>query len=128
MLVPHSEMDVYYFPVLMHNKPLKDTVILSGTVVGHLHPTHPVSLAPKTGEVDTDFINFRDSPILKTWKQRLKEVLSERASVFSLHKWDLGLAKSVEHYIHLILGPFVSVPGLWHPQIMMMFEDTFRSL
>lgn len=91
MVVPHSEMDVYHFPVLMHNKPLKNTVISAGTGVGHLHPTHPVSLAPKTGEIDTNFINFGDSPIPETRKQRLKQVLSERASVFSLHEWDVGL-------------------------------------
>lgn len=69
--------------------------------MGYLHPTYPVSLTPNTREIDTNFINFGDFPIPETWKQRLKQVLSERASVFSLHKWDVGLAKRAEHYIQL---------------------------
>lgn len=101
MVVPHSEMDVNHFPVLMHNESLKDTVIPVGTVVGHLHPTNPVTPAPKTGELDTNLINFGDSPIPETWKQRLRQAMSERESVFSLHEWDVGLAKGVEHTIRL---------------------------
>ncbi|XP_052469911.1 uncharacterized protein LOC128026690 [Carassius gibelio] len=101
MVVPHSEMDVHHFPVLMHNESLKDTVIPVGTVVGHLYSAEPVISTPKTGEFDTNLINFGDSPIPETWKQRLRQALSERASVFSLHEWDVGLAKGVEHHIRL---------------------------
>lgn len=101
MIVPHSEMDVNHFPVLMHNESLKDTVIPVGTVVGHLHPTNPVTPAPKTGELDTNLINFGDSPIPESWKERLRQALKKRESVFSLHEWDVGLAKGVEHTIRL---------------------------
>ncbi|CAM5165670.1 unnamed protein product, partial [Eretmochelys imbricata] len=35
------------------------------------------------------------------WKDRLRKKLCERSKVFSLHEWDVGCAKGVEHNIRL---------------------------
>ncbi|KAJ8375794.1 hypothetical protein SKAU_G00063740 [Synaphobranchus kaupii] len=111
MVVSSSEVDVNHFTVLMHNESVRDTVIPVGTVMGHLCSADPVmsALWPKTEletevtspEFDPRLINFGDSPIPEQWKDRLRQKLSERASVFSLHEWDVGLAKGVEHDIRL---------------------------
>ncbi len=52
-------------------------------------------------ELDPQLIQFGDSPISPQWKARLRQKLCERANVFSLHEWDVGLAKDVEHHIRM---------------------------
>lgn len=111
MVVPSSEVDVDHFPVLVRNESVRETVLPVGTVMGNLcaadpvMPVLPPNTKPKTEEkpkkFDARLLDFGDSPIPKQWKSRLQEKLSERASVFSLHEWDVGLAKGVEHHIRL---------------------------
>lgn len=55
----------------------------------------------KTGMLDPKLFNFSDSSISEEWKMRLSHKLAERRNVFSLHEWDVGLAKGVEHQIRL---------------------------
>ncbi|KAG7512030.1 Retrovirus-related Pol poly from transposon 297 [Solea senegalensis] len=64
--------------------------------VTHLSPS-------KTADTkfDPNLINFGDSPVSEEWKQRLRQKLSARSQVFSLHEWDVGLAKSVAHTIRM---------------------------
>lgn len=50
---------------------------------------------------DPCLFHFGDSPIPKYCKDRLSQKLSERPNDFSLHEWDVGSAKGVEHHIRL---------------------------
>uniref|UniRef100_A0A8C2FI69 Gypsy retrotransposon integrase-like protein 1 n=1 Tax=Cyprinus carpio TaxID=7962 RepID=A0A8C2FI69_CYPCA len=105
MVVPSSKVDVNHFPVLIHNESKRTTVVPVGTVVGYLYlidPVNPVGEADVASEeFDPNLINFGDSPMPESWKERLRQKLSQRAGVFSLHEWDVGLAKGVEHPIRL---------------------------
>ena len=51
--------------------------------------------------IDPELFDFGDSPIPEAWKARLATKLAERANVFSLEEWDVGLAKGVTHHIRL---------------------------
>lgn len=98
-------MDVNQFIVLIQNESLKDATIPVGTVLGHLCITDVVTTLSKqqqaTEEFDASSIDFGESPVPEEWKTRLRQRLSERADVFSLHELDVGLAKGVEHTIRL---------------------------
>lgn len=109
LILSSSEVDVNHFPVQVHNESTRETVLPVGTVLGCLCAVDPVmtTLQPEaeakersTG-LDPKLINFGDSPIPESWKDRLRQKLSSRATVFSLHEWDVGLAKGVEHHIRL---------------------------
>lgn len=105
MMVPSTGVDVNNFSLLIHNESKRSTVILVGTVVGHLYPIDPVepigNAEPVTEPFDPNLIYFGDSPIPGIWKDRLRQRLSKRTGVFSLHEWDVGLAKGVEHHIRM---------------------------
>ncbi|KAI3376829.1 hypothetical protein L3Q82_000403 [Scortum barcoo] len=109
MVVPGAAVDVNHFTVLVHNESLRDTIIPVGTVIGQLCPADPVAPSPRIRaetvtpptQLDPQLIQFGDSPIPQQWKDRLRQKLCERASVFSLHEWDVGLARDVEHHICL---------------------------
>lgn len=108
MVVPSTAVDDY-LTVLIQNESKKETVIPVGTVLGQLCPTDPVVPSLKAEaeavtvptKLDPQLIQFGDSPIPHPWKERLRHKLCERASVFSLHEWDVGLAKDVEHQIRM---------------------------
>nr|XP_048715732.1 uncharacterized protein LOC125640603 [Caretta caretta] len=51
--------------------------------------------------IDPAKFDFGDSPVSEEWKDRLRKKLCERSKVFSLHEWDVGCAKGVEHNIRL---------------------------
>ena len=105
MVVPSEEVNVNHFRVLVQNESLTETIIPVGTVIGHMYLTDAVTpLTPsKTAarEFDANLINFGDSPVSEDWKGRLRQKLSTRSQVFSLHEWDVGLAKDVEHTIRM---------------------------
>lgn len=73
--------------------------------MGHLYCTESVismpSKEPETTAFDSSQIDFGDSPVPEEWKDRLRQKLVERAHLFSVHEWDVGLAKEVEHTIRL---------------------------
>lgn len=79
--------------------------IPAGTVIGGMyHIDSVVSISPKEtapSDFDASVINFGDSPISEQWKNRLRKKLSQKSHVFSMHEWDMGLAKGVEHKIWL---------------------------
>ncbi|KAL7886896.1 hypothetical protein AOLI_G00046170 [Acnodon oligacanthus] len=105
LIVPSYAVDVNHFMIIIQNESLKDIVIPLGTVMGQLCPSDPIIAASKAESgkkvVDPTLISFGDSLIPEVWKERLKEKLSKRANVFSIHEWDVGLAKGVEHTIRL---------------------------
>lgn len=109
MVVPSTAVEEDHLTVLIQNASLRDTIIPVGAVLGQLCPAYPVTPSPKTQtgaetlptKLDPELIQFGDSPIPHQWKERLQRKLCERASVFSLHEWDVGLAKDVEHHIRL---------------------------
>lgn len=109
MVVPSTAVDEDHLTVLIQNESLRDTVIPVGIVLGQLCHADPVMPSPKTEagtvavptELDPQLIQIGDSPIPHLWKERLQQKLCERASVFSLHEWDIDLAKDVEHHIQL---------------------------
>lgn len=109
MVIPGAALEVNHFTVLVHNESLRDTVIPVGTVIGQLCQVDPVVPSPKADaetvtpptHLDPELIQFGDSPIPQQWKDRLRKKLCERVNVFSLHEWDVGLAKDVEHHIRL---------------------------
>lgn len=109
MVIPSAAVDVNHFTVLVHNESLRDTVTAVGTVIGQLCLAYPVVPSQKFDletvsqptQLDPELIQFDDSPTPQQWKNRLRKKLCERASVFSLHEWDAGLAKNVEDHIRL---------------------------
>ncbi|XP_036947992.1 uncharacterized protein LOC119016325 [Acanthopagrus latus] len=100
-----ADIDSNSFTVLMQNESKKTTSIPVGTVVAEMYavdtvtPVQPSDLAAET--LDPSLFNFGNSPIPEEWKSRLQQKLAERRNVFSLHEWDVGLAKGVEHRIRL---------------------------
>lgn len=105
MVVPGGAVDVNSFRVLVRNESLRQKVIPVGAVIGSLQLTDSVTTiaTEKTNakKFDTDLINFGDSPVDEEWKARLRAKLAQRPEVFSLHDWDVGVAKGVEHKIRL---------------------------
>lgn len=110
MVVPFSEVKVNHFRVVVRNESARDAVLPVGTVMGSLSPadlvmpvvnTKATSTTEGAAQLDPSLIDFSDSPIPEHWKSRLRQKLAERASAFSLHEWDVGLAKGVEHHIRL---------------------------
>lgn len=95
-------MNINSFRILVQNQSLKETVIPEGTVMYRTECIIPVPLDKSaTSDFDAKLINFGDSPVPQEWKERHKEKLSQKANVFSLTEWDVGLAKDVEHTIRL---------------------------
>lgn len=74
-------------------------------LVGHMYLTDAVTNLSPSKPAETQFnanlINFGDSPISEEWKQRLCRKLLARSQVFSVHEWDVGLAKGVRHTIRM---------------------------
>ncbi|KAJ8340547.1 hypothetical protein SKAU_G00351800 [Synaphobranchus kaupii] len=93
--------------VLLQNESMRKMSIPVGTVLAHLYTTDTVTVAQRTDPlkseevIDPDLFDFGDSPIPGPWKKRLSHRLAERRNAFSLHEWDVGLAKNVEHHIRL---------------------------
>ncbi|XP_073318838.1 retrovirus-related Pol polyprotein from transposon 412 [Pagrus major] len=54
-----------------------------------------------TQSIDPKLFSFGDSPIPEAYRTRLATKLADRANVFSLKEWDVGLAKGVTHTIRL---------------------------
>ncbi len=105
-IIPSSAIQVNRFPVLLRNVSQKEVSIPVGSVVAHGYTTEVATSVEKDNSargspIDPCLFNFGDSPIPKYWKDRLSQKLSERSNVFSLHEWDVGSAKGVEHHIHL---------------------------
>ncbi len=99
-------LDPNNFLVLLRNESLKQTAIPIGTVIAHLHVVDMVTDAPNpkvesVPAMDPSLFDFSESPIGKEWKERLSQKLAEHSQVFSIEEWDVGLAKGVEHNIHL---------------------------
>ncbi|XP_056457197.1 uncharacterized protein LOC130391037 [Gadus chalcogrammus] len=100
-----ANIDNNSFTVLIQNESKKTTSIPVGTVVAEMYavdtvtPVRPSDLTAET--IDPSLFNFGDSPIPKGWKSQLQQKLAERRNVFSLHEWEVGRAKGVEHHIRL---------------------------
>lgn len=105
MVIPGDAVNVHSFRILVQNQSLKETVIPVGTVLGNMYAVESVTTIPPKQQVSSEFdeslISFGDSPVSEQWKERLRQKLSERSNVFSVHEWDVGLAKGVEHNIRL---------------------------
>lgn len=98
-------MNVQEFKVLLRNETLKAKSIPKGAVIAHVHKAEIATELQReevsSNKIDPGLFNFGDSPIPSAWKERLANKLSERAGVFSMGEWDVGLAKGVEHKIRL---------------------------
>lgn len=106
MAIPSNAVDINRLTVVVHNESQKEVTIPAGAVLGHLCVADVVTTVPKQkpeteDAFDVRMIDFGESPVPETWKARLRQKLSERADVFSLHELDVGLAKEVEHTIRL---------------------------
>lgn len=105
MVVPSGALDVNSFRVLVKNECTRETSIPVGTVIGCMYHVDSVAtISPKetaSTEFDASMINFGDTPISEQWKSRLRQKLAHKSHVFSMHEWDVGLAKGVEHRIRL---------------------------
>lgn len=105
MVVQREEVNISHFRIFVQNESSTKTVIPEGTIIGHMYLTDAVTNLSPSKTADTEFvanlINFGDSPISEDWKQRLCRKLSARSQVFSVHEWDVGLAKGVEHTIRM---------------------------
>lgn len=108
LVIPGTALEVHHFRVLVHNESLRDVVIQVRTVIGQLCQVDPVEPSPRIEvetvtvptQLDPELIQFGDT-ISQQRKDRLRKKLCERANVFSLHEWDVGLARDVEHHIRL---------------------------
>ncbi|KAI5094535.1 hypothetical protein C0J45_16259, partial [Silurus meridionalis] len=105
MVVPSGALDINSFRVLVKNECLKETAIPVGAVIGCIYHADAVTTIPPretvSSEFDVNLMNFGDSPISEQWKNRLRRKLAQKSHVFSMHEWDVGLAKGVEHKIRL---------------------------
>ncbi|KAL2081551.1 hypothetical protein ACEWY4_023404 [Coilia grayii] len=104
VVAPACAIDPNCFSLLIQNETRKEVTILKGTPLGTVQAADLASLvvkSQKVEEVDPNLIGFGDSPIPREWKERLKKKLCCRRNVFSLHEWEVGLAKGVEHNIRL---------------------------
>lgn len=99
-----SAMDINSFTLMLRNESQKETTLPAGTVLAQVFLVDSAIEPPKstqTKSIDPELFNFGDSPIPEDWKVRLANKLSNRADVFSLEEWDVGLAKGVTHHIRL---------------------------
>lgn len=105
MVVPSGALDVNSLRILK-NDSSRETSIPVGTVIGCVYHIDSVATIPPKETASSDFdesmINFGESPISKQWKNRLCKKLAQKSHVFSMHGWDVGLARGVEHRIRTI--------------------------
>lgn len=104
VVLPPSAMDTNSFTLMLRNESQKETTLPAGTVLAQVYLVDSVIQPPKspqTKSIDPELFNFGDSPIPEAWRTRLADKLSNRANVFSLEEWDVGLAKDVTHHIRL---------------------------
>ncbi|KAL1258944.1 hypothetical protein QQF64_009521 [Cirrhinus molitorella] len=103
MVMPGQVVDCDSFRVLIKNESTTQASIRTGTVVGHVYLADSVCTVSPSDKAafDPNLIHFGDSPVPEGWKVRLRKKLADRAHVFSMHEWDVGLAKGVEHHIRL---------------------------
>ncbi|XP_076850337.1 uncharacterized protein LOC143500204 [Brachyhypopomus gauderio] len=104
VVAPTSAVDVNSFSVLLQNESMKEITVHEGKPIGQVQITDVA--APSLGSeapesIDPRLIDFGDSPLPNEWKERLRRKLCNRRQVFSLHEWEVGLAKGVEHNIRL---------------------------
>lgn len=90
--------------ILIANETSRDVVVKQGQKIADLF--EPESIVKPQCEtqvptIDPAKFDFGDSPLSEEWKDRLRRKLCERPKVFSLHEWDVGCAKGVEHNIRL---------------------------
>lgn len=105
IVIPGEAVNISSFRILVQNQSLKETVIPVGTVLGSMYTVDSVTTIPPkqavSSEFDKSLIDFGDSPVSEQWRERLRQKLTQRPHVFSMHEWDVGLAKGVEHTIRL---------------------------
>lgn len=105
VVLPPSAMDANGFTLLLRNESQKETTVPTGTMLAQVYLVDTATELKKTSaqakSIDPELFNFGDSPIPEAWKTRLATKLAERANVFSLEEWDVGLAKGVTHHIRL---------------------------
>ncbi|CAM5121346.1 unnamed protein product, partial [Natator depressus] len=90
--------------ILIANETSRDIFVKQGQKIADLF--EPESIVTPQWEtqvptIDPAKFDFGDSPVSEEWKDRLRKKLCERSKVFSLHEWDVGCAKGVEHNIRL---------------------------
>ncbi|CAM4528450.1 unnamed protein product [Lepidochelys olivacea] len=90
--------------ILIANETSRDIFVKQGQKIADLF--EPESIVKPQYEtpvsaIDPAKFDFGDSPVSEDWKDRLRKKLCERSKVFSLHEWDVGCAKGVEHNIRL---------------------------
>lgn len=94
--------------VLVRNMSAREITLTRGTAIAHLFPVDVVS-APLEKKVEADSpgrltpasFNFGDSPVSKVWQERLVGKMMERSEVFSLHEFDVGCSKNIQHSIRI---------------------------
>lgn len=100
-----ANIDNNCFTVLIQNESKKTTYIPVGTIIAEMYAVDTVTLVQPSHlpaeTLDPSLFNVGDSPIPEEWKSRLQQKLAERQNVFSLHEWDVGRAKGVEHHIRV---------------------------
>ena len=104
VVAPVSVIDPNCFSLLIQNETKREITIPQGTPLGTVQSAHfasPIVKGKNIEELDPNLIDFGDSSIPNEWKERLRGKLCRRRNVFSLHEWEVGLAKGVEHNICL---------------------------
>ncbi len=92
------------FSVLLQNETKREVTLPEGTLLGNMQVADmavPPAKESMLEEMDPNLIDFGDSPVPVEWKNRLRQKLMQKRNVFSLHEWEVGLAKGVEHCIRL---------------------------
>ncbi|XP_053878901.1 uncharacterized protein LOC128834319 [Malaclemys terrapin pileata] len=90
--------------ILIANETRRDVFVKPGQKIADIFEPETIVRPQCEAEVpvmDPAKFDFGDSPLSEEWKDRLRKKLCERSKVFSLHEWDVGCAKGVEHHIRL---------------------------
>ncbi|KAI7797198.1 hypothetical protein IRJ41_020208, partial [Triplophysa rosa] len=104
VLLPSSAIEEKTIKVLMQNETSKDIHISAGTVIANVYPTDTVLAtfgSQNSAVIDPQLFDFGEAEIPEAWEKRLRQKLSVRGDVFSIHEWEVGLAQGVEHHIRL---------------------------
>ncbi|KAL0186490.1 hypothetical protein M9458_018160, partial [Cirrhinus mrigala] len=105
VVLPSSAINKDTLQLPVHNETLREVAVPPGTVIARLFLTDTVTKTRRernmSQKIDPNLFNFGTSAIPPEWEKSLRQKLAERRNVFSLEKWDVGVAKGVKHHIQL---------------------------
>lgn len=89
--------------IVVVNPTLRDVVVHPEQKVAAVCEAEMVAITTKPNfpPIGPSRFFFGDSPALESWKVQLCQKLQGQTNIFSLHEWNIGEAKGMEHQIQL---------------------------